>query len=103
MLETAILELTEQLKIFNANIATLTAATVPTAKPEQAPEQPAQVDDVPGFKTHKDLQDLCLSVVRGDMAKKPKIKEILGKFSASKVNDLSEADTQKAFAEISAL
>jgi hypothetical protein len=100
MLETAILELTEQLKIFNANIATLTAATVPTAKPEQAP---TQVDDVPGFKTHKDLQDLCLSVVRGDMAKKPKIKEILGKFSASKVNDLSEADTQKAFAEISAL
>jgi hypothetical protein len=46
--------------------------------------------------THKELQDLIMLMVREDMKRKPGIKALLAKHSASKVSDL-DADNLEAF------
>lgn len=51
-------------------------------KAENAKEEPAPA------LTHKDVQDKIMLMVREDMTRKPKIKTLLAKHSASKVSDL---------------
>lgn len=52
------------------------------AKEEQAKSEP----DV----THEEVQQLCLKIVRDDRSKKPKLKEILGQYGASLVQDVPQ-------------
>ena len=89
-LELQIETLTAAINALNLNIAKLGNAPAAEVVQEVAEEETAPA------LTHKELQDLIMSMVREDMKRKPKIKALLAKHSASKVSDL-DADNLEAF------
>jgi len=90
-LELQIETLTAAINALNLNIAKLGNAPAAEVVQEVAEEE----ETAPAL-THKELQDLIMSMVREDMKRKPKIKALLAKHSASKVSDL-DADNLEAF------
>lgn len=102
-LESKIEILSASIDALNVNIAKL--VNVPICdNPELAAEildrempkaEKAEEESAPAL-THKELQDSIMVMVREDMKRKPKIKALLAKYSASKVSDL-EADKLEAF------
>ena len=91
-LELQIETLTAAINALNLNIAKLGNAPAAEVVQEVAEEETATTPAL----THKKLQDLIMSMVREDMKRKPKIKALLTKYSASKVSDLY-ADNLEAF------
>ena len=91
-LELQIETLTAAINALNLNIAKL--GNAPAAA--EVVQEVAEEEETAPALTHKELQDLIMSMVREDMKRKPKIKELLTKYSASKVSDLY-ADNLEAF------
>ena len=90
-LELQIETLTAAINALNLNIAKLGNAPAEVVQ-EVAEEETATAQVL----TRPVLQDLIMSMVREDMKRKPKIKALLAKHSASKVSDL-DADNLEAF------
>ena len=70
---------------------------MPKAEKALAKEETAQA------LTHKDVQDRIMLMVREDMTRKPKIKTLLSKYSASKVSDLDVNKLTEFLTELCAL
>tara|TARA_R110000822_G_scaffold248652_1_gene376275 strand:+ start:405 stop:710 length:306 start_codon:yes stop_codon:yes gene_type:complete len=92
-LELQIETLTAAINALNLNIAKLGNAPAAAEVVQEVAEEETVTAPV---LTHKELQDLIMSMVREDMKRKPKIKALLTKYSASKVSDLY-ADNLEAF------
>lgn len=104
MLETKLEELKAELSELRAVIAELTAAMrsapAPTAAPvEVKPEPVANPIEAGPAKpepvkiNRDDLQDLCMTIVRNDRAKKAAVKDAIAAFGgAATLKDVPEAD-----------
>ena len=105
-LETKIETLTAAINALNANMAQLLNVPVVT-NPKKAAEvleqhMPKEDEQAPQM-SHKELQDFIMGFVREDMKRKPKIKALLAKHSASKVTDLDVGKLVDFKAELIAL
>ena len=111
-LENKIETLTSAINALNVNIAKLVNVPIcdepelaaeildrELPKAKQAKEKAEQAPEM----SHKDLQDFIMSFVREDMKRKPKIKALLAKHSASKVTDLDVSKLADFKAELVAL
>ena len=93
-LTAAVESLTERLHSMEAMVAIPPSAPAPSEPeaPAATPptgeqlEQPKSQPDV----SHEEVQQLCLKIVREDRSKKPKLKEILGQYGASLVQDVPQ-------------
>ena len=107
-LETKIETLTAAIEALNLNMAQLLNVPVVT-NPKLAAEilereMPKEEETVTAPEmTHKELQDFIMVFVREDMKRKPKIKTLLAKYSASKVTDLEGSKLVEFKAELVAL
>lgn len=70
------------------------------AKEESAKAKPEQKSE-PAV-THEQVQQLCLKIVRDDRSKKPTLKQILGEYGASLVQDVPEEKLPELKAKLEA-
>jgi len=106
-LETKIETLTAAINALNANMDKLLNVPV-VSDPKKAAEvleqhMPKEEAEQAPQMSHKDLQDFIMGFVREDMKRKPKIKALLAKHSASKVTDLDVSKLADFKAELIAL
>lgn len=99
MLETKLEELKAELSELRAVIVELTTAMrnapAPTAAPAEAkPEQIVETVKPETVKINRDdLQDLCMTIVRNDRAKKNAVKDAIAAFGgAATLKDVPESD-----------
>lgn len=99
MLETKLEELKSELSELRAVIVELTtairSAPVPTAAPVEAKPAPVVETVKPeAVKINRDdLQDLCMTIVRNDRAKKNAVKDAIAAFGgAATLKDVPESD-----------
>ena len=104
MLETKLEELKAELSELRAVIVELTSAMrsapAPTAAPVEAKPEPVAnpIEDSPAkpepVKINRDdLQDLCMTIVRNDRAKKVAVKDAIALFGgATTLKDVPESD-----------
>ena len=117
MLETKLEELKAELSELRAVIVELTSAmrsapaptTAPTTAPVEAKPEPV-ADPIkteradPEPVNRDDLQDLCMTIVRSDRAKKAAVKDAIAAFGgASTLKDVPESDLVALKAALEAL
>ena len=105
-LESKIELLTAAIEKLNANLEfalRTPVASAPVQQPEVAVVPEVKAEVVKSSLTHEEVQTLMLSKVREDMANKAKVKDILAKYKAAKVTDLSEQNLQPVFDAVGAL
>ena len=115
MLETKLEELKAELSELRAVIVELTDAMrgtpSPTAAPVEAKPEPvvdpiqAQLAKPEAVKINRDdLQDLCMTIVRNDRAKKTAVKDAIAAFGgATTLKDVPESDLVALKAALEAL
>ena len=115
MLETKLEELKAELSELRAVIVELTvtmrSAPAPTAAPVEAKPEPVAnpIEDAPAkpdvVKINRDdLQDLCMTIVRNDRAKKAAVKDAIAAFGgAATLKDVPDSDLGALKAALEAL
>lgn len=102
MLETEIKKLTDAIEALTAaiNAQGIEKPLSPCPMPDITPEPEPETDPVPGPVEHQDtsnetvsreeLKELCLSIVRDDKDKKPKLAEIIGSYNAKTLKQVPD-------------
>jgi len=104
-LTAAVESLTERLHSMEAMVAIPPSAPAEPSAPSrddlEAAAKEGQAKSEPQV-THEQVQQLCLKIVREDRSKKPKLKEILGQYGASLVQDVPQEKLAELKAKLEA-